>query len=191
MVAGDRAARPCVPTVLPTKALSILDKRGLERYIPNAGKAKPSMLRFDIDDDLVVVSAIVVLVTGLSPSYIEDADIPSLAEDAMSLVTLKGRGDRMNEGGPICGVRGFPHRWTFDRTGSSGSTTITRWPKNKNTPSSTMSCDRRRCIECYRSVSTMRFWIMVRGVDFDLIGNSFVLQSTVPVVTLKKIHRGF
>ena len=126
MVAGDRAARPCVPTVLPTKALSMLDKRGLERYIPNAGKAKPSMLRFDIDDDLVVVSAIVVLTTDLSPSFVEDADIPSLEEGTISLATLRGRGERTNEGGPICGIRGFPHRLTFVRTGSSGSTIITR-----------------------------------------------------------------
>ena len=56
MVAGDRAARPEVPTVRPTKALSMLDRRGAERNIPSAGIANVNIPRFDVvDADIVSV----------------------------------------------------------------------------------------------------------------------------------------
>jgi len=47
MVAGDKAAKPCVPTVFPMKALSMLDRSGLQRKMPRAGSAKPSILRLE------------------------------------------------------------------------------------------------------------------------------------------------
>lgn len=39
MVAGDNAANPTVPAVLPTNALSIFDNNGADRNIPSAGNA--------------------------------------------------------------------------------------------------------------------------------------------------------
>lgn len=47
IVAGESAANPAVPTVFPTKALSIFDNRGLARKIPNAGIANFSISRFE------------------------------------------------------------------------------------------------------------------------------------------------
>ncbi len=47
MMAGESAASPAVPTVFPTNALSMLERSGLARKMPRAGRAKVSMFRLD------------------------------------------------------------------------------------------------------------------------------------------------
>eukprot|EP00984_Skeletonema_dohrnii_P016561 scaffold7399_cov87-Skeletonema_dohrnii-CCMP3373.AAC.2 len=49
-VAGDSAASPALPTVLPTKELSIFDSNGCIRYMPSAGTANLSICRLDESD---------------------------------------------------------------------------------------------------------------------------------------------
>ncbi len=73
-VAGDNAARPSAPTVRPTKALSMLDRRGFVRYIPKAGMAN---LSISLLDELLTSSEEV----GSSLSPIS----PSVADDRAEL----------------------------------------------------------------------------------------------------------
>lgn len=55
IVAEESAARPEVPTVRPTKALSMLDRRGEHKKIPKAGMANESSSRLEGGDIGVVM----------------------------------------------------------------------------------------------------------------------------------------
>ena len=77
MVAGDRAANPLVPTVFPTKALSMFDSNGFERKIPRAGTANFSIWRFDP----------VVFIVDIS-----EVSTTGLASESVSIVSLNKKG---------------------------------------------------------------------------------------------------
>ena len=86
-MAGDKAAKPVVPTVRPTKALSIFDNNGLAIKIPNAGRANFNISRFELleleRDDLLLLERLPELLDEILISFFSSSSpsSSSFAED--------------------------------------------------------------------------------------------------------------
>ena len=85
-MAGDKAAKPVVPTVRPTKALSIFDNKGLAIKIPNAGRANFNISRFELleleRDDLLRLERLPELLDEMLISFFSSSpSSSSFAED--------------------------------------------------------------------------------------------------------------
>ena len=86
-MAGDKAAKPVVPTVRPTKALSIFDNKGLAIKIPNAGRANFNISRFELleleRDELLLLELLPELLDKMLISFFSSSSPSnsSFAED--------------------------------------------------------------------------------------------------------------